>query len=268
MTQEKQPVYGLAELAPVVNHCNYMPIRWQGSWGPRQIPDIELILCLEGRFELVLEQETIAHHPPDVLVIFPGETHTYRIQEHCREGFFFYIHVEPVAGRCVAREYRLSPAPQRLTDSRRDPEIRSLFRKISEVYHQPSPHQTELVSALMRELWIRLARLWDTGSDTAMDRRLSEMLQFLRDHLPHPIGRNDVAREFGFTPQHVNYLFRKHLHTTPTKFIHQQRVKEAYRLMLEEGASVAEAARRVGFCDAFHFSKVFKKIVGLPPSKI
>ena len=40
--------------------------------------------------------------------------------------------------------------------------------------------------------------------------------------------------------------------------------------LLEKGAcnSIQEVAQRVGYDDAYHFSKLFKKKYGLPPSKI
>jgi AraC-like DNA-binding protein len=40
----------------------------------------------------------------------------------------------------------------------------------------------------------------------------------------------------------------------------------AHRLLTDEGLSVKETAARVGFDDAFYFSRVFKKVMGIPPS--
>jgi len=45
-------------------------------------------------------------------------------------------------------------------------------------------------------------------------------------------------------------------------------VYRAYQLIQHEGLSVKEAAPRVGFCDQFYFSKVFKRIMGVSPSTV
>ncbi len=41
---------------------------------------------------------------------------------------------------------------------------------------------------------------------------------------------------------------------------------EEARVMLENGRSVQQTAERLGFYDAFHFSKAFKRFWESPPS--
>lgn len=41
----------------------------------------------------------------------------------------------------------------------------------------------------------------------------------------------------------------------------------AAELLLDGGLMVKEAASELGFADAFHFSRTFKRIYGLPPER-
>ena len=41
-------------------------------WGPRSIPDIELILIHAGSLALHLEKQTVQAEENDLLIIFPG----------------------------------------------------------------------------------------------------------------------------------------------------------------------------------------------------
>lgn len=49
------------------------------------------------------------------------------------------------------------------------------------------------------------------------------------------------------------------------EYINRVRISHAISLM-KEGKNISEAAYEVGFCEPTHFSKVFRKIVGISPS--
>ena len=51
------------------------------------------------------------------------------------------------------------------------------------------------------------------------------------------------------------------------RYLTNYRVSEACSLLKNSGLSIAEIAVSVGFFDQFYFSRVFKKVKGVPPSK-
>jgi AraC-like DNA-binding protein len=120
---------------------------------------------------------------------------------------------------------------------------------------------------IAREIWLHLAQAWARGGGDGLSPRVREMVRFLRERLTERVTRRQIAREFRLTPEYVNALFRKEMGITPTQFIHRERVLRAYRL-LEEGASVEETARKVGFRDRAYFSKIFKKVMNISPSEV
>ncbi|MFZ4599329.1 MAG: helix-turn-helix transcriptional regulator [Terrimicrobiaceae bacterium] len=54
---------------------------------------------------------------------------------------------------------------------------------------------------------------------------------------------------------------------TPSRTIRRMKLQVAKSLLLAEGTSVKECAERLGFSSEFHFSRLFKKLEGIPPSK-
>lgn len=52
---------------------------------------------------------------------------------------------------------------------------------------------------------------------------------------------------------------------TPLQFQKELRLQEARRLMLSEDSGAAEAGFRVGYDDASHFSRDYKRHFGEPP---
>jgi AraC-like DNA-binding protein len=54
---------------------------------------------------------------------------------------------------------------------------------------------------------------------------------------------------------------------SPLQFQKQVRLQEARRLMLSERLDAAEAGYRVGYEDASHFSREYKRQFGEPPMR-
>jgi AraC-like DNA-binding protein len=52
---------------------------------------------------------------------------------------------------------------------------------------------------------------------------------------------------------------------SPLQFQKQMRLQEARRLMLGEHLDAASAGYRVGYDDASHFNREYKRLFGLPP---
>jgi len=258
------------DIHPLVTLANYHEVRGVRAWGGRTIHDMELILAVDGAFEYFDDVDGLVRHEPgQVLVIPPDRFHLYRVAEDCPKAFFSCIHMEPLAGRRLAEGcYRLSPAPRRLTDVSDDADLPELFRRAAVAFGGYGRYREELVSTIVKEIWLHLASHWAEPQGAETPGRTREMVRYLRKRLAEHPTRQDLADAFGLTPQYVNYLFRRELGTTPTKFVHRECVLRAYRLLREEGLSVQEAAERVGFDDPFHFSRVFKRVLGVPPSRI
>ncbi|HLL88337.1 MAG TPA: helix-turn-helix transcriptional regulator, partial [Tepidisphaeraceae bacterium] len=68
-------------------------------------------------------------------------------------------------------------------------------------------------------------------------------------------------------PSRFTALFRAHTGTSPMGYVRKVRVDHARRLLADVDLSIKEVAARVGFDDAFHFSKVFRAVDGLAPTR-
>jgi transcriptional regulator GlxA family with amidase domain len=64
----------------------------------------------------------------------------------------------------------------------------------------------------------------------------------------------------------VRRLFRRHLRTSPHQWLLRERLTRAQTLMSDSPLSLAEIAELCGFCDVYHFSREFRRSIGLPPA--
>jgi len=74
-----------------------------------------------------------------------------------------------------------------------------------------------------------------------------------------------LARSLRLAPRTVQQRFRQLTGDGPARWILQRRMTHA-RLLLQRGMPVNEAAERLGFANPFHFSRAFKRSMGMAPS--
>ena len=227
------------------------------TWGPRTIPDTELIFINEGAFSLEAEHKTIQAETGELLVIFPNEPHRFQCME--KPGIISCIHCD-----LPDSEIRALPRVRKIND----PELPDCFRRCARTFIAPSLHREELLQAIMTEIRIRIRPSGAPSEDSGLSPKVAQMADYIRSHPEKPITRSVLAKQFHVSPQHINHLFKKELGITPTELLHNERAKKAFLMILLEHVSVKEAADRTGFYDAYHFSKVFKKTYGFPPGHI
>jgi AraC-like DNA-binding protein len=93
----------------------------------------------------------------------------------------------------------------------------------------------------------------------------SEKLEhYIETHLGRRITLNDLAQLVDRSPSFISHHFKHELGKSPAVYINEKRLAVA-RELLESGEQVKHVADLLGYYDAFHFSKAFKKHFGKPP---
>ncbi len=77
-----------------------------------------------------------------------------------------------------------------------------------------------------------------------------------------------IAAECGVSECYFRRLFQEYSGETPMNFRQRHRIERAKQLLLsDERFTISEIAHELRFSDIYHFSKTFKKFVGLSPLK-
>jgi AraC-like DNA-binding protein len=97
--------------------------------------------------------------------------------------------------------------------------------------------------------------------------RIVRALQRLREDFDRPLRIEDIARELGMSVSGFHHHFKAVTAMSPLQFQKQVRLQEARRLMLGEDLDAASAGYRVGYGDASHFTREYKRLFGAPPMR-
>jgi AraC-like DNA-binding protein len=117
---------------------------------------------------------------------------------------------------------------------------------------------------LMGEQGDRLLHIAVVGGDTY---RMASAVERLRKDFDRPLKIESIAQELGMSVSGFHHHFKAVTAMSPLQFQKRLRLQEARRLLLGEGLDAASAAYRVGYDNASHFNREYKRLFGLPPMR-
>ena len=126
---------------------------------------------------------------------------------------------------------------------------------------------------VIREILYRLltgaqsGRLRHLATFGGHDHRMVRAVKLLKDQFDKPLRIESLADELGMSVSGFHAHFKAVAAMSPLQFQKQLRLQEARRLMLTENFDAAEAGYRVGYDDASHFNREYKRHFGEPPMR-
>ena len=96
---------------------------------------------------------------------------------------------------------------------------------------------------------------------------IEKALKYIQYNYSGNIGVEDIAENVGLSRSHLHRIFVQNLSASPNEFLTKFRINKACSLLKNSDLSINGIANSLGFNDPLYFSRVFKKIKGVPPSR-
>ena len=96
-----------------------------------------------------------------------------------------------------------------------------------------------------------------------------KLKSYMDENYHTEISLENFAKKNGISRNYLYTLFKREYSVSPKEYLMTRRIEKAKLILSDQTVhlSVSEVAYVVGFNDPLYFSKVFRKIVGIPPSK-
>lgn len=94
---------------------------------------------------------------------------------------------------------------------------------------------------------------------------ISKVQKYILDNLHMRLTLNSIAAKFNFSANYLSQLFAKYSGEGFVEFISAARINEAKKMLARGEGHIYDIAQKLGFDNAFYFSKVFKKYEGVSP---
>lgn len=149
-------------------------------------------------------------------------------------------------------------------------ELLDAILRLVRLVEQPNEYRV-LSPLIIREIIYRLLigaqsnRMRHLTTFGGQAHRMAYAVEKLRDNFDKPLRIEVLAKELNMSLSGFHAHFKAVTAMSPLQFQKQLRLQEARRLMLRENCDAAEAGFKVGYDDASHFSREYKRQFGRPP---
>jgi AraC family transcriptional regulator, arabinose operon regulatory protein len=92
-----------------------------------------------------------------------------------------------------------------------------------------------------------------------------QSIEFMRENINGAITLEELADVAGLSASHYCALFKQKTMQTPMQLYTSMKIQRACQLLQSRNQTIKSIAYTLGFFDQYHFSKVFKQVMGIAP---
>jgi signal transduction histidine kinase/DNA-binding LacI/PurR family transcriptional regulator/DNA-binding response OmpR family regulator len=112
---------------------------------------------------------------------------------------------------------------------------------------------------------IEAALARQSGLSNTSQRFVRRAIAYIQAHYGEPMSREDIARHIAISGNYLTDCFRQVMGITPMTYLTRYRIQRAQQLLDTTDSSITEIAFESGFSEISHFTRTFKREVGVSP---
>ena len=233
----------------------------------------------QGSKEILLGGERYRYDESNYLLVSVGLPVTGHVIEASPERPYLAVRlvldpgiVTPILLEAGLLDSRMDSGVKAIAVSRLDASLLDAVVRIIRLLDARSDYGV-LAPLAIREIAYRLAlgeqggRLRQIAVISGREHRVARAIERLRIDYTKPLRVADLARQAGMSISGFHHHFKAVTAMSPLQFQKHLRLQEARRLLLAGDVDAARAGYRVGYEEASHFSREYKKLFGEPPRR-
>lgn len=196
---------------------------------------------------------TLLFHPPE-------EEH----MEHFHEtgGRSFLVELEPIWLKTLRDYTTFTNKSAQLKGESIELPVKRLYRE----FVQSDTSSPLIIEGLLMQMIGETSRSIKHHLNNNTPRWLINAKELIHARFNENLSLTDIAIAVGVHPVYLAQAFHKSYNSTIGDYVRQLRIDYACR-QLEGETPIINIAHDAGFCDQSHFTRTFKRIMGIAPSK-
>lgn len=225
-----------------------------------------LLYCLDGKGYVEIGKKRYDLKPHTYFIIPKGVAHHYGTSNSDPWSIYWVHFCGDNSNILLSRYTRdLDPEVQLVPyDEQRIELFNLIFSMLENNY---STRNIELVNIKMQELlcsFIYHEELYPSYYTTDY---ISSSIRFMKENLDQSFSIQELASRLNYSVSHYSDLFKKKTGCSPIHYFNQLKIQKSCQYLYFTDLNIKEICVKTGFDDPYYFSRMFKKLMGLSPSK-
>ena len=253
------------------------------NWRYGPVNALAIEYCREGRLECQVDEECLYIAPGDI-VIFRTDPNLRMLQYpsshyHATTCMIYLDDLSPVLDMHLGMAgFSLEKLTDKYLPDKRYysilKNIDSLKNVFEEMAHSPEAVKNMYLGVKILESVVLLASEVSEINENPPQRvprhhaeMVKQVYRYVMDHPEERFTINDLAERFTVSPTHLKKCFQIVYGTSMQKFIREQKMKTAAKVLETTDITVTEAAQMFGYSNVSKFAETFKCIIGEYPKQ-
>lgn len=149
-------------------------------------------------------------------------------------------------------------------------EMEMIIRDMLDEFQKKETGYISILAGYMRVLFSKLLRRLKGNEKEHtgyMSNITPDLMTYIDQHCYEKISLADIAEKCFYTPSYFSQAFKKYCGQSLSEYVKKKRITYAMELLENTQHTVSEISEMVGYHDRAFFYKVFKEVVGCPPSE-
>lgn len=226
-----------------------------------------LMLCTDGKGWFSVDGGRKTAVGKDQLVLLPeGRPHAYGADES-EPWSIYWLHLK--GDRLPAFIGDVSAARLLQLAAEQSARIRSLFHECFGILEQGYfltnlAHLSQVLAHLLGTIFLYQSRpSRSKGNAFTVERAI----QIMNDHMETTLTLEQLTKQLNMSKPHLLQQFRKYTGYSPIDYYLRLKIQRACQYLDLTDDSVKLICGKLGFADPYYFSRVFRKVMGISPSR-
>ena len=116
---------------------------------------------------------------------------------------------------------------------------------------------------------LRFINQYRTANDNHDDceNMVGATIQYMKENLEKHLTLNDIAQYTGYSASHLSMIFKQNTGHSPLAYLNLLKIQQACLLLDTTTMKVNQICYKIGIEDAYYFSRLFSKTMGLSPKE-
>jgi AraC family transcriptional regulator of arabinose operon len=236
---------------------------------PNGLDGWTLLFTVHGRGVLIDRGEAAELGEGDVLLVPPHAEHRYRRHDASPSWWHRWVYFQPRQTWFPWLAWRGGAGRARILRGQDDDfrvELDRLLAEIDAWSINSDDFATEMAFNLL-ERAILICSRYSEKPVNDYDPRIAGICSFIAEKIDRPLSLDAIAGHARLSVSRVSHLFLARFGCSIMDWRNDLRMQLACRMLRMTDAPIKQVAIRVGYSDPLHFSKMFRKRIGLSPSE-
>ena len=225
-----------------------------------------LLYCTEGQGKVFVEDRKFKLKPNHFIIIPPNVPHHYKSSLK-KPWTIYWVHFTGIRASVIFERYLYDHYPSVKFIPSNEQRVKNFLGIITLLKHSFEERSLEFANINIMHFISAFIYQQELNTKSFEKNMVNSSIEFMKNNLHKSLKIEDFASNENLSISRFSELFKRNTGYPPIHYYVNLKIQKSCQFLYFTDMSVKEICSKFDFSDQYYFSRVFKKFMGVPPTK-